>query len=140
MSKTLLNEAPDLVSTWWDDKLQAIHLKWYTEYAEGTEVIDAVNFALKYVEENNVKHWLVDISTSKRGLKPEDQKWVETEFKKAIARSPLQKLAMMPPLPETGQDTDWLGDWEENTKAEYGGQIDTRLISDPKEIEKFFSN
>jgi len=85
-----------------------------------------------------VEHWLVDISTSKRGLKPEDQKWVDTEFKNAIAKSPLKKLAMMPPLPETGQDTGWLDDWEENTNAEFGGQIDARLLSDLKDIEAFF--
>jgi len=39
MSITLLNEVPGLVSTWWNDELQAIHLKWYTEHAEGSEVI-----------------------------------------------------------------------------------------------------
>jgi hypothetical protein len=138
MSKTLINEVPGLVSTWWNDDLHAIHIKWYTEYAEGSEVIEAVNHALRYVEENKVEHWFVDLSTSKCGLKAEDQLWVETEFKKAIANSPLKKIAMMPPLPETGQDTGWLDDWEANTKTEYRGQIDARLLSNEGEIKRFF--
>jgi hypothetical protein len=139
MSKILINEVPGLVSTWWNEDLQALHIKWHNEYTQGSEVIDAVNFALQYVEENAVEHWLVDLSTSSAALKEADQAWVETEFKKAIARSPLKKLVMIPPLPETGQDIAWLDDWEENTRAEYQGQIDARLMSNDLEITQFFN-
>ncbi len=139
MVKIVINEVPGLVKTWWDDELQALSIKWFTEYAEGTAVIEAVEFALRYVNDNNIKNWLCDLSSSQEALTPEDRKWVETEFKKAIAKSSLEKLVLMPPEPETGQDVSWLDDWEANTKAEYGGQIDARLLSDESEIRKFFA-
>ena len=138
MSKTKIYEVPELVVAWRDEQLQALSIKWFTEYVEGTEVIDAVQFAINYVNENEIKNWFCDLSESKRALKPEDQLWVETEFKKAIAKSTLEKVVLMPPLPETGQDIDWLDDWEVNTKAEYKGQIDACLLSDLKDIEIFF--
>ena len=117
MSSKLLQSFNDLVSISWNDELEAIYLKWHTEYDEGERVIEAVSFALSYVNEHNVKHWWVDLSTSVQGLKDSDQKWVETEFGKAIAESSLTKLAMTPPEPETGQDISWLDDWESNTNA-----------------------
>ncbi len=138
MPGKLLKQYSGLVSIWWDDELQAIYLKWDSEFDEGTRVVDAVSFALSYVNKNKVENWLVDISTSKEGLKPEDQKWVETEFQENIASSTLKKLALMPPLPGTGQNTDWLDDWEKNMKARYSGQIDARLISEENQIKRFF--
>jgi len=138
MSKTKIYEVPGLVVAWWDEDLQALSIKWFTEYVEGTEVIDAVQFAIDYVNENKIKNWFCDLSESKQALKPEDQLWVETEFKKAIAKSTLEKIVLMPPLPSTGQNIDWLDDWEANTKIEYKGQIDARLLSDEKAISSFF--
>lgn len=101
----------------WNEELEAVYLKWHTEYDEGERVIEAVKFALSYVNDRNVKHCWVNLSTSMRGLKDSDQNWVQTEFSKAIASSSLTKLAMTPPPPETGQDTGWLDDWESNTNA-----------------------
>lgn len=101
----------------WNEELEAVYLKWHTEYDEGERVIEAVKFALSYVNDRNVKHWWVNLSTSMRGLKNSDQNWVQTEFSKAIASSSLTKLAMTPPPPETGQDTGWLDDWESNTNV-----------------------
>ena len=101
-------------------------------------VVDAVQFAIDYVNKNEIKNWFCDLSESRRALKPEDQLWVETEFKKAIANSTLEKVVLMPPLPATGQDIDWLNDWETKTKAEYKGQIDARLLSDRESIKRFF--
>jgi hypothetical protein len=140
MSKTKIYENPGLVIAWWDDQLQALSIKWFTEYVEGSEVIEAVQFAIDYVNRNGIKNWFCDLSESKKALKPEDQLWVETEFKKAIANSTLEKVVLMPPLPETGQDIDWLDDWEANTKAEYKGQIDARLLSDKNAIRRFFES
>ena len=139
MPKTVINEVAGLVTTWWDEDLQALRIKWFTELAEGTAVTDAVEFALRFVNENNIKNWLCDLSISREPLKPEDQKWVQTEFKRLIAESTLEKVVLIPPRPETGQDTDWLKDWEANTKTEYGGRIDARLLSNENEIREFFT-
>jgi hypothetical protein len=131
---------PELVVAWWDEQLQALSIKWFREYVEGTEVIDAVQFAINYVNENEIKNWFCDLSESRKALKPEDLLWAETEFTKAIANSTLEKAVLMSPLPETGQDIDWLDDWEANTKAEYKGQIDARLLSEIRMVERFFKD
>ncbi len=98
----LLKNYDGLVSISWHEEFDAIYLKWHTEFDEGDRVVEAVEYALTYVNDNNVSNWWVDLSTSKEGLKAEDQSWVETEFGKAIAASSLKKLALTPPLPETG--------------------------------------
>ena len=80
-------------------------------------------------------NWLSATNSSK----PEDQLWVQTEFKKAIAESTLEKVVLMPPFPEIGQDIEWLDDWEEETKAEYEGKIDARLFSELDDVRRLFS-
>ena len=102
------------------------------------EVIEAVEFALSYVNDHNIKHWWVDLSTSVRGLKETDQTWVETEFGKAIAESSLTKLAMTPPLPETGQNIDWIDKWESDTNARYRGKIEARLVQNKNDVRAHF--
>jgi len=134
MSNKILRDFEGLVAISWNAELEAIYLKWHTEFDEGNRVIEAVKYALSYVAKNNVKHWWVDLSTSKRGLKESDQDWVQTEFGKAIAMSSLSKLAMTPPLPETGQDISWLDDWEADTNARYSGKIDARLVSSENDV------
>lgn len=124
----------------WLPNLAAIYLKWHTEYDEGDRVVEAVKYALSYVSENRIKHWWVDLSTSKEGLKESDQYWVQTEFGKLVAESPLEKLAMTSPLPETGQDIDWLDDWESNTNAKYKGKIQARLVRNEDEVRTHFGN
>ncbi len=42
MVKIVINEVPGLVKTWWDDELQALSIKWFTEYAEGTASVGDV--------------------------------------------------------------------------------------------------
>ena len=138
MASKILKEFDGLVTISWSDELDAIHLKWHTEYDEEERVIEAVKYALAYVEEHDVKHWWVDLSTSAKGLKDSDQIWVQTEFGKLIAESPLTKLAMTPPLPETGQDIEWLDDWESNTNAKYNGKIDARLVRNEEEVRAHF--
>ena len=138
MASKILKVFDGLVTISWSDELDAIHLKWHTEYDEEERVIEAVKYALAYVEEHDVKHWWVDLSTSAKGLKDSDQIWVQTEFGKLIAESPLTKLAMTPPLPETGQDIEWLDDWESNTNAKYNGKIDARLVRNEEEVRAHF--
>ena len=138
MSSKLLKDFCNLVTISWREDLEAICLKWHTEHDEGGRVIEAVRFALSYVNQHSVRHWWVDLSTSVQGLKISDQKWVETEFGKAIAGSSLTKLAMTPPLAETGQDTSWLDDWEANTNARYRGKIDARLVQNENEVRDHF--
>ena len=86
-----------------------------------------------------MKHWLADLSTSRRGLTPQDQEWVESdEFRDAIVDSPLRKFVLIPPSPETGQDVSWLDEWEANTLAKFGEAVEAKLSSDPEEIRSFF--
>ncbi len=47
---------------------------------------------------------------------------------------------MTPPLPETGQDTDWLDDWESNTNAKYSGKIEARLVKNESEVREHFKS
>ena len=138
MSNRILKDFNGLVTIAWNDELEAIYLKWHTEYDEANRVIEAVNYALSYVNEHNVKHWWVDLSTAIRGLKKSDQIWIQTEFGKAIAESSLTKLAMTPPLPETGQDISWFDDWESETNTKYRGKIKVRLVSNENEIGRHF--
>ena len=138
MPNEVLKDFDGLVTISWNDELEAIYLKWHTEYDEESRVIEAVEYALTYVNDHNVKNWWVDLSTSKEGLKEADQLWVQTEFGKEIAESSLTKLAMTPPLPETGQDIGWLDDWESDTNAKYQGKISARLVSSGTEIQEHF--
>lgn len=140
MPSKLLKEYEGLVTISWNEDLESIYLKWHTEYDEEDRVIEAVKYALSYVTKHRLRHWWVDLSTSKEGLKESDQKWVQTEFGKAIAESPLTKLAMTPPLPETGQDISWLDDWESNTNVKYKGKIQARLVRDEDEVRTHFSD
>jgi hypothetical protein len=138
MSNQLIKDYPDLVTISWNEEYEAIYLKWHTEYEEGVRVIEAVKFALSYVNDRNIKHWWVDLSTSDQSLKETDQAWVQTEFAEAIAESTLTKLAMTPPLPETGQNIDWLEDWESSTNAKYRGKIEARLVQNEKDVRTHF--
>ena len=134
MSTKLIKDYPDLVTISWNEELEAIYLKWHTEQDESGRVIEAVKFALSYVNDHNIKHWWVDLSTSANGLNKTEQTWVQTEFGKAIAESSLTKLAMTPPLPETGQNIDWLDDWESSTNAKYKGKIEARLVQNENDV------
>ena len=139
MSQDVIAEFEGLVTISWHKELRAIYLKWHTEHDESGRVIEAVKCALEYVARNDVRNWWVDISTSPAGLTKSDQSWVQTEFPRLIAESPLEKLAMTPPLPETGQDTAWLDDWETDTNAKYGGQITARLVHSYADVQEHFA-
>ncbi len=132
---------PGLVDVTWRDDLDAVQLKWHSEYDEGTAVRDAVHAALDHVRAQGVTNWLADLSTSRQGLSDADLAWVTgEEFRSEFRNSPLRRFVLMPPLPETGQDTGWLGDWERNTLAAFGEHIRARLTGDADEIRAFFGH
>ena len=139
MSNEIIYSMPDFVEVSYQPDLEAVCLKWFSEYDEGTRVKEAVYAALDYVRVHNVRHWLADISTSQRGLTKEDQNWVSgDEFRNAISDSPLRKFVLIPPLPETGQDVSWLQDWEANTLAKFGDRVEAKLSGNLSEIRSFF--
>ena len=139
MTQTVIHSFPDLIDVFWRDDLKAVHLKWHAEYNEGMEVQNAVWAAIDYVNKNGVKNWLGDISTSSNGLSQKDLEFVSSEeFRAAIRASTLTRFVLMPPLPETGEDTSWLSEWEKNTLAAFGGGVQAKLESDIEKIRIFF--
>ena len=136
---TSIYRVPDFVDITYAPDLGAVVLKWHDEYDEGTAVKDAVFAALAYVRQHDVEHWLADLSTSRRGLSDKDIAWVGgDEFRSAIVGSTLRKFVLIPPLPETGQDTSWLTSWEANTLANFGDHVQAKLSGDMDEIRAFF--
>jgi hypothetical protein len=139
MSKEIIHSVADFVEVSYRPNLKAVYLKWFSEYDEGARVKEAVFAALNYVRKHNIQHWLADISTSRRGLTEEDQKWVSgDEFCDAIKNSPLRKFVLIPPLSETGQDVSWLVEWEANTLAKFGDRVEAKLLDNQNEIQSFF--
>lgn len=136
---TAIHRIPNFVDVTYSPELGAMVLKWHDEYDEGTAVRDAVLAAVAYVNQHRVVNWLADISTSRRGLSDRDLAWVNgEEFRAAIVNSTLRKFVLMPPLPETGQDTSWLTSWEANTLANFGDRVQAKLSGDMDEIRAFF--
>ena len=141
MPKQIIHSVVDFVEVSYRPDLEAVYLKWFDEYDEGTQVKDAVSAALAYVREHGVKNWCADISTSRQGLTQEDQDWVSgDEFRNAITDSPLRKFVLIPPLPETGQDVSWLADWEANSLAKFGNEVEAKLSENMDEILSFFAD
>lgn len=137
---TTIFRIPDFVDVTYSPELRAVVLKWHDEYDEGTAVHDAVLAAVAYVNRHRVANWLADLSTSRRGLSARDLAWMNgEEFRGAIVNSTLRKFVLMPPLPETGQDTSWLARWEANTLAKFGDGVQAKLSGDLREIEAFFA-
>lgn len=136
---TAICSVPGLVDVTWREDIGAVQLKWHCEYDEGTEVRDAVHAALDYVRAHGVTNWLADISTSREGLSEADLQWVTSEdFRAEIRNSPLRRFVLIPPLPETGQDTSWLVEWERDTLAALGSDVRVKLESDMETIRDFF--
>lgn len=136
-----IHRVPDFVDVTYSPQLRAVVLKWHNEYDEGTAVRDAVHAAVDYVNRHGIANWLADLSTSRRGLSDADLAWVNgEEFRTAIVNSTLRKFVLMPPLPETGQDTSWLSRWEANTLAKFGARVAAKLSSDMDEIRAFFDS
>jgi hypothetical protein len=128
-----------LVVVFWREDLHAIHLKWHSEYDQGSGVQDAVRSALKYVNQNGVKNWLVDISDSDEALSEKDYDWVSgNEFRDLIRASTLRRFVMIPPGAGSAQDTSWIADWEKNTLSNFGNGIVAKVSSDMAEISAFF--
>jgi len=138
MTKEIIYAAPELDEVSYQPNLEAVVLKSFSEWDEGSGVKDVVWAALNHVCRHDVKHWLADLSTSRRGLTPKDQEWVASdEFRDAIVGSPLRKFVLIPPGPETGQDVSWLAEWEANTLANFGDAVDAKLSGGQEEIRSF---
>ena len=140
MEKQLIHQSPGLVEVTYHPELAAIYLKWFSEYDEGTRVRDAVLTALDWVRNHNVRHWVVDVSTSPHGLSDADYQWVSgNEFRLAIMNSTLRKFVLLPPLPESGQDDAWVIDWEANTLANFGDHVSAKVCQNIDEATEFLS-
>ena len=128
MSKEIVYTIPEFVEVSYRSDLNAVYLKWFSEYDETTRVRDAVTAALDYVQTNGIENWVADVSTSPLGLSDADYRWVSSdEFREMISSSPLRKFVLIPPLPETGQDTAWVSVWEANTLAKFGGKVTAKV-------------
>jgi hypothetical protein len=138
MSKEVVHAVPDFVEVSYRPELNAVYLKWFSEYDETTRVRDAVMAALDYVRTNGIENWVADVSTSPLGLSDADYRWVSgEEFRQMISSSPLRKFVLIPPLPETGQDTAWVSDWEANTLAKFGGKVTAKVCENINEVRSF---
>ncbi len=140
MDDVTIFERPKLATVSYRADLAAVYLKWHDEYDEGTGVRDAVPTAIEFVREHSVENWLADISESVRTLSDADMEFVNgAAFVEMIRNSTLRKFALVPPLPETGQDTDWLVDWEKETLAKFGDRVQARVLEDRDAIAAFFA-
>ncbi|MCV2890092.1 hypothetical protein [Ruegeria aquimaris] len=140
MAEFVVHHAEGLVRVTWQPALQAVYLKWYSEYDEGTRVRDAVLAVLAWVRTNKVEHWVADVSTSPHALSERDYEWVSGEdFRAAVLDSPLRKFVLIPPLPESGQDDAWVADWEANTLSRFGDRVSARVCKTLDEARDFLS-
>jgi hypothetical protein len=136
----VIHTSPELVEVTYRPELTAVYLKWINEFDEGTRVRDAVHAALDYARANKVRNWVVDVSTSTHGLSDADYEWVSgKDFISAIRNSPLQKFALLPPLPESGQDDGWVAQWEANTLANFGDGVSARVCSSIEDMRAFLA-
>ena len=141
MSKKVVHTVPNFVEVSYRTDLKAVYLKWFSEYDETTRVRDAVVAALDYVQTNGVENWIADVSTSPLGLSDADYKWVSgEEFRQMICNSPLRKFVLIPPLPETGQDTTWVSDWEANTLTKFGEKVTAKVCANINEVRSFLKD
>jgi hypothetical protein len=138
MNKEVVHTVPGFVEVSYRPDLNAVYLKWFSEYDESTRVRDAVVAALDYVQTNGIENWVADVSTSPLGLSDADYRWVSgEEFRQMISSSPLRKFVLIPPLPETGQDTAWVSDWEANTLAKFAGKVTAKVCENINEVRSF---
>ncbi len=141
MEKQLIHEAPDLVEVTYRPDLLAVHLKWFNEYDEGTRVRDAVLNAIDWVNTNNVRNWVVDVSTSQHGLSDADYRWVNgDQFRSAVMNSTLTKFVLLPPLQGSGQDDTWVADWESKTLSSFGDRVRARVCRNLEEAKAFLAH
>lgn len=138
MEKSIIHMVRGLVEVSWRPEYESVYLNWFKEFDEGNAVKHAVLTALKWVKENRVKHWIADVSHSSEGLSDADFDWVSgPEFRTAVLQSGLKKFVLIPPLPETGQDTSWVSEWESNTLSKFGSQVSAKVCTTEDEVRSF---
>lgn len=139
MSEHRVHSQTGLVDVVWRKDIGAIHLKWYSEYDENDGVQTAVRAALEFVNERHVRNWLVDVSESNEALSEKDYEWVSSdEFRDLVRQSTLERFVLIPPGPNSKQDTSWIVDWEKNTLQNFGESVAAKVSSDMGEIRAFF--
>ncbi len=139
MSDHLVHSQDDLVDVLWREDIDAIHVIWHSEYDEADGVQKAVRAAVDFVNRNGVRNWLCDISESDEALSKKDYGWVNSdEFRHLIRQSTLERFVLIPPGPDTKQDTSWIVDWERNTLQNFGESVAAKVASDMDEIRAFF--
>ena len=140
LKREIIHQASGLVEVTYRPELEAVYLRWFSEYDEGTRVKEAVLNALAWVRANDVKHWVADISTSPHALSDADYEWVSgDEFRSAVTNSTLRKFVLLPPLPESGQNDTWVSDWEANTLANFGDRVSAKVCQNMEEAKTFLS-
>lgn len=141
MTQQVVHSQTGLVDVLWRQDIGAVHVKWHTEYDEGDGVQNAVRAAVRFVIENKIRNWLVDISDSDHALSDKDYAWVSSdEFRALIGQSTLRRFVMIPPGPDSKQDTSWIAGWERNTLNNFGNGIAAKVSSDMAEISAFFAS
>jgi len=141
VNKQVVYSQADLVDVIWRPDIGAVHVKWHSEYDAGGGVQKAVRAAVNFVNENKIRNWLVDISDSDEALSEEDYAWVSSdEFRELIRKSGLRRFAMIPPRPDSKQDTSWIADWEKNTLRNFGNDVVAKVSSDMADISAFFAS
>ena len=137
--RTVYSDA-DLVDVLWRDDMKAVRLKWHSDYDPADGVRKAVRAGIDFVNENKIENWLVDVSASDEGLSERDYAWINSrEFRDMICNSSLRRFVMIPPGPETRQDTAWVAEWETNTLRSFGQDVVAKVSSDMAEIAAFFA-
>ena len=141
MKKEIIHSIPDFVEVSYRPELEAVYLKWFREYDEENRVREAVLAALDYVREHSIRNWIADVSTSPKGLSEADYEWVSSDtFRALISASPLRRFILVPPLPDTGQDTAWVAEWETNTLSKFEGEISAKVCRNADEIRRFLGS
>ena len=75
------------------------------------------------------------------GLSEADYEWVSSDtFRALISASPLRRFILVPPLPDTGQDTAWVAEWETNTLSKFEGEISAKVCRNAGEIRRFLGS
>ena len=141
MSEHRVHSQTGLVDVVWRKDIGAVHLKWHSEYDENDGVQKAVRAALEFVNERHVRNWLVHVSESNEALSEKDYEWVSSdEFRDLVRQSSLERFVLIPPGPNSKQDTSWIPDWERNTLRHFGENIAAKVSSDVDEIRTFFKS
>ena len=118
----VIYEVPGLVTVYWEDDVKAIHPAWKTICREDTGFRDALEVCFQYVIDNQVKHWIADISQCGSGMSQADEEWAARYFNKQIVEIGIEKFVLLTPEAKTSNSR-IADDWEEGAKQAVGSQV-----------------